>query len=353
MVTRLFCTVILAISCGHLVHAFPIPHIPLSSLILQSDLIVEAKVGGMQERIVRSAHGTGSVATYRFITLDVHFVLLGDSQLRQIEVMAPPMDLICPAPAEFREGEVVLAFLRKTGSGIGFETCGLSYGTKYLDASSRKVYAERIAEFLIIKEIEKEAAREQEYLVWVARLTEDRATRLDGACILDNWNGRFIDGIPDSYKKLLTNRLLLLADFRHEDKALLSLVAKWDSARVISFLIKKLEPHDQQLRPCTDWMLRELMELRPLPEMEDLYNSFVNLKRVENALRARVYLILLRAQLKNEIDQDDLVRVVAILHSTNISNPLSNQVAIVRKVQALYARALGELRLPATSPPPP
>lgn len=111
-----------AVSTG--AYAFPIPPVPLWSLVEQSDTIVLAKV--MEVREPRWGAKNDRPALY-VATLRVLETWKGPAA-GEIEVKVP--SLICPAPPRYVEGEDVVAFLAGEDQGWG-TTVGLSYGTLY------------------------------------------------------------------------------------------------------------------------------------------------------------------------------------------------------------------------------
>ncbi len=111
-----------AVSSG--AYGFPIPPVPLWSLVEQSDTIVLAKV--VEVREPRWGAKNDRPALY-VVALRVLETWKG-SAVGEIEVKYP--SLICPAPPRYVEGKDVLAFLSGKDSGE-WTTVGLSYGTLY------------------------------------------------------------------------------------------------------------------------------------------------------------------------------------------------------------------------------
>jgi hypothetical protein len=122
--------VLLAVSLAVVVssgaHAYPIPPVPLWSLVEQSETIVLAKVVEVRE----PRWGAKNDRPALFVaTLRILETWKGPA-VGEIEVKYP--SLICPAPPRYVEGENVLAFLSGKDSGE-WTTVGLSYGTLYLE----------------------------------------------------------------------------------------------------------------------------------------------------------------------------------------------------------------------------
>lgn len=115
----------IAVSLG--AYAYPIPPVPLWSLVEQAETIVVAKVVKVEEPRGRGEEdepGPGlSVATLRVLET------WKGPAVGEIEVKFPA-GLICPAPPRYFEGEDVVAFLAGDDQGWG-TTVGLSYGTLY------------------------------------------------------------------------------------------------------------------------------------------------------------------------------------------------------------------------------
>jgi hypothetical protein len=112
-----------AVSAG--AHAYPIPPVPLWSLVEQAETIVVAKVVKVEES---RGKGTDDDMPLAVATLRILETWKGTEQ-GEIEVRFPA-GLICPAPPRYFKGENVVAFLAGEDEGWG-TTVGLSYGTLY------------------------------------------------------------------------------------------------------------------------------------------------------------------------------------------------------------------------------
>ncbi|HEX6901319.1 MAG TPA: hypothetical protein VF789_16460 [Thermoanaerobaculia bacterium] len=121
----LLLTVSLAVVGSLGAHAYPIPPVPLWSLVEQAETIVVARVVKVEEPRGRGEDDDMPLAV---ATLRVLETWKGAEQ-GEIEVRFPA-GLICPAPPRYFEGEDVVAFLAGEDEGWG-RTVGLSYGTLY------------------------------------------------------------------------------------------------------------------------------------------------------------------------------------------------------------------------------
>lgn len=125
--SKVLLTVGLAVLMSSGAHAYPIPPVPLWSLVEQAETIVVAKVVKVAEPRGRGEDDEPGPAL-SVATLRVLETWKGPAA-GEIEVKFPA-GLICPAPPRYFEGEDVVAFLGGEDQGWG-TTVGLSYGTLY------------------------------------------------------------------------------------------------------------------------------------------------------------------------------------------------------------------------------
>jgi hypothetical protein len=123
-------------------------------LIEKSDLIVVGKVAS----VGKDPSGEHSIAT---LTDLIH---LTGPELTMVEVNYQP-DMICPAPAQYKTGTDVVAFLTIVDEQVF--TTGLVYGAKTLPEEERKVYVQRIREFLAIDEADDGKRNVNQVANWV------------------------------------------------------------------------------------------------------------------------------------------------------------------------------------------
>jgi len=89
---------------------------------------------------------------------------------------------MCPAPPEFQEGELIVAFLQRERESGEWEVVSLSYGTRPIPVpEARDAYHARVVEMTKILEMEESKSRGEAILDWLMRCIESPYTRLDGA----------------------------------------------------------------------------------------------------------------------------------------------------------------------------
>jgi len=126
--------------------------------------------------------------------INVRFSLFGESpaRLRPISVLlgTPPdglievhfdPNIICPSPPRFPERTNVLAFLRKSRNGKGYETVALSYGAKTVSDEEATAYSQRITEWLDLERRHPNGIPTNAVVEWLVKCVEMRATESEGA----------------------------------------------------------------------------------------------------------------------------------------------------------------------------
>lgn len=250
---------------------FPIFPVPLRHLILESEVIVWARVepGG-------AAAATSLKSTIPYISirgsspapLRVYKVLKGPATNGElIEVHYQP-DLTCPTPPSFPPGSNVLAFLRAREA-RGYETIGLHYGAKLLSEEEATSYFMRISEFCQIASNHNPAVPatrdpfgvpvpNKAMLEWLVRCVEDPVTRWEGGVELIPTSG-LISGTGtatglasrlDANQFLrLSNTLFRIQYLSYRDLPLLELFRQHSPRRTIPFLIDYLRAAQQIIPP--------------------------------------------------------------------------------------------------------
>jgi len=144
--------------------AYPISPATLWQLVEEAHLIVVAHVDDVSENVARLR----VLETWKGASAAVV----------EVEFMV----FICPAPARYERGEVVLAFLERGPRGRvqagRYSTLHMSYGTLYPRATDRAVFRARVAEALDAQSDPQRAARRKR--AWLIRCGERRATRWQG-----------------------------------------------------------------------------------------------------------------------------------------------------------------------------
>lgn len=110
-------------------YAYPISPVTLWSLVERADTVVVGVVTRVEHQLSAPSPKVPLPLTYDRAHIEAHNTLKGEHrpqlQVRYFGNMA------CPAPPRYLEGELVLAFLARTGHGPELRTVGLSYGSLY------------------------------------------------------------------------------------------------------------------------------------------------------------------------------------------------------------------------------
>ena len=173
MSKKIIFTAIIAIGILQTTFAYPIEPVTLRELIQNSESIIWAYVDDI---IVDTASSSYPQTTAK---LEIKEELQGRMGKKIIHVSFHA-DMICPAPARYKKGELVLAFLYRSKDEGKWYTQSLSYGTKYLDEDGYKVYRDRILEMQDIKEIKDEKLRSQKTLDWLLCCMDHPVTEREG-----------------------------------------------------------------------------------------------------------------------------------------------------------------------------
>lgn len=165
--------------------AFPIPPQTLWELTRGADRVVLARVhhihpdrdegDELDERYRRFRMDPGLA---ELEILDTWVGPAGDASVR---VRYHP-EWGCPAPPSYRDGERVLAFLRRGDGDGSFETVGLSYGTQYPADDELTALKERVLEAARLHALQEVPDRLR--ADWAVRAIADPATRWDGVLSL-------------------------------------------------------------------------------------------------------------------------------------------------------------------------
>jgi len=253
MKLRIISSLFLVFAFCQNVLAYPIPPVPLRTLIIGSDAIVSAQVLKV-ERIEGDHDWTDSKAT-----LQIKEMLKGEIKSKTIFVYFSA-SMTCPAPADYQVGKTVLAFLNKmTKRKNSFYTPTLSYGTKYLKDQEWKIYKQRITELLEIQSLVNEDAKIKLTIDWLIKCAHEPILSWDGLHDLSSESSFMADYDKDcneyTLKYKLTERqsievrkLLFSTAERtgYIELGLVDLVMKENDKELMDFLVKqfKLEGSD-------------------------------------------------------------------------------------------------------------
>ncbi len=185
------------VALAQLALCWPISPQSLRKLILNSDLIVIAKVHDKMPEPKQPTASFDSVSktqtsTYSFnwgdgiADLNIIEILNGKIDNNEsIKVIYEP-NMVCPAPARYDDESTVIAFLSKTSNSNIYETTGLSYGSKIMANDDEiKAYKTAISEFLILNKIRDKNQRNIAIANWLLQCSLNTYTQHEGIMDLD------------------------------------------------------------------------------------------------------------------------------------------------------------------------
>ncbi|MGN6647534.1 MAG: hypothetical protein ACTHJT_13515 [Cytophaga sp.] len=159
---------------GYVLCAYPISPRPLRKLVAESQYIVYADVvdvNAVSDTDIWSDHKASLV---------IREIYQGEFIQDTIEVHFRPT-MICPAPARYKTGTSVLAFLYKVDSLNFYETQALSYGAKEMTTHEELMaYEARIREMQQINTIKDSIDRNTKTKDWLVTCAIDPYTRWEG-----------------------------------------------------------------------------------------------------------------------------------------------------------------------------
>ncbi|GEM_PF-1134471 len=263
--------------------AYPISPRPLRKLIMESELIVWAKVlivGKEKENNKKDNFWERDYAL-----LQVNELLQGKIKDTALKVYFSS-EMICPAPGVFFKNEQVLAFLDKNKKAGGYTVHALSYGVKHgLDATAYAVYKERIKEMQALLEMDDSGEKDEQILEWLVKCAEDKATRWEGVYELSpgsdfmSYYDREGPVRKDIYlngeqRQRLFNALLFIDTINYSDIPLVDIVTGINDAAMLDFLKKGLlKAHTTSLW-MSQYIMNRIVLLTADKELEKLLENF-------------------------------------------------------------------------------
>jgi hypothetical protein len=286
------------------------PALPLRRLYDESQLIAVAQAG--QSEDVEAAKYGSLVKTELFISQSIK----GENKAMVYVyhwVYENKQTVLLP-------GENLLVFLQRQMPDRGKPALGgyapidSHYSLKKLSEAALKVYVSRLEE---LDEILQADEPDRKAIVeWLVRLAEDPVTQWEGSTELawslddieveepqeeaseeltqEEPSGEaktveiripsrkksrargFASLLTDEQKKRLTSALLDIESLAGDESDLIKLVSKWDSAKVVPFLIAQLRKHEDN-PPAWTWTivntLSEILDDQKISELADDYNQ--------------------------------------------------------------------------------
>ena len=281
MKNLLVCLVFLvSISTNAIGDFYPIKPRPLRSLINEAEVIIIGQV------IESNPSNQENSWTTDVATIAVKEVLQGDEENESIKVYYTP-NMICPAPARYPKGSIVLAFLDKHED--NYITHALSYGSKVLSEEELDLYKSRIIEMFEINKEKDKSKKRIKVTDWLVKCAKHRATRWEGTYELSPKSDfmSFYDRnrnknpyiLNSNQIKELRDVLFNIEDIDSRDLGLVDIAMESDSdVEMRNFLVDQLKRENVGIWECEFVMSRinfieKKGELaRILTELEEGYN---------------------------------------------------------------------------------
>jgi hypothetical protein len=172
--------------------AYPIPPQTLWDVTRAAEVIVVAHIDSVRQTDYVEDEDRRELEPSHFATLTVTETLKGDAK----GVITVPYDgnMVCPAPPEYRAGQVVVAFLTRRGA--SWDTVDLSYGTRYPGDAKRLADMKQVIA-LASTMPQRGGSDEEPPMSWVLTAISHPATRWDGLFALHHE----ADGEHSSYSQ--------------------------------------------------------------------------------------------------------------------------------------------------------
>ncbi len=272
-----FCMII-----GQMTYAYPIVPHPLRLLISESPYIVYADVVA-----IAPLSDTIEWLDDKAI-LFVRDIYQGEVVKDTIEVHFSP-NMICPAPARYKAGTSVLAFLYKDDSLDFYETYALSYGCKEINAPEEiAVYKTRIREMQDINRMQDSIARNSKIKDWLIACAVNPYTRWEGVYELSpgsdfmsyyDYNTdktTVLQTLSESQIATLRQALLKTDSLSYQDMGLIDLVGTKNDTELLTFLIDRFKKTDGEYI----WVRIEIMDR--IAEISDRNDLKKIVKKINN-----------------------------------------------------------------------
>jgi hypothetical protein len=263
--------------------AYPISPRPLRKLIMESELIVWAKVLDVGKE--KENKKKENFWEYDYAILQVHELLHGKIKDTALKVYFSS-GMICPAPGVFFKNEQVLAFLDKSKKAGSYTVHALSYGVKHgLDATAYAMYKERIKEMQALLEMDDSREKDEQILEWLVKCAEDKATRWEGvyelspgsdfmSCYDREGPVRKDIYLNRAQRQRLFNAVLFIDTINYSDIPLVDIVTGMNDAVLLDFLKKRLLKTDTTSLWMSQYIMNRIVRLSADKELEKLLENF-------------------------------------------------------------------------------
>ena len=266
-------SIVFGVIIGQMVYAYPIVPHPLRLLISEAPYIVYADV------VEVSAVSDTEEWSDDKASLVIREIYQGKLSQDTIEVHFTP-NMVCPAPARYKTGTSVLAFLYKEDSLNYYETYALSYGCKEMNASEEiAVYKTRIREMQDINTIQDSITRNTKTIDWLITCAVNPYTKWEGVYELSPGSDFMsyydyrtdkniaLQTLAQSQVETLRQALLKTDSLSYPDMGLIDLVATENDPEVLTFLIDRFKKTEQE----SMWFRIEIMSrIAEISDREEL-----------------------------------------------------------------------------------
>lgn len=286
-------TIFIFVLLGQQTFAYPITPQTLRKLISRSQYIVIALIDNPAEEgekffdpktndtLIRFRFGGDGLAN-----LKIKEVLKGNPHnLEHIQV-AYEAGMICPAPPNYPDKEMVIAFLGKEDTIGTYFTYGLSYGSKIMENDKElNSFKTRINEYIDILKIKNKRKRKLETVEWLVKCAEDKYTRWEGAYELSR-KGDFMSYYDRSKNERLSKNLTKKQLYRLDsaffstdtisdnEMCLSNLISKDNYPKLKKHLIKSLKFSDYFI---SDEIMQKIIEIAPNSDLQSILDEFESL----------------------------------------------------------------------------
>lgn len=286
-------TIIVFVLFGQQTFAYPITPQTLRKLILRSQYIVIALIdnpdkGGEKffdpktnDTLERFSFGGDGLAD-----LYIKEILKGKPDNQQHILVSYETGMICPAPANYPDKKLVIAFLGKEDTSKTYFTYGLSYGSKIMENETElNAFKARITEYIDILKIKSKHKRKLATVEWLVKCAEDKYTRWEGAYELAR-KGDFMSYYDRSkdeqfYKKLSISQMHRLDSaffatdtIGYNEMCLANLISKDNYPKLKKHLLKNLSFANYYI--ATD-IMKKILEFTPNAELQQIFDEADNL----------------------------------------------------------------------------
>ncbi len=270
------------------VFAYPITPQTLRKFIERSQYIVIATIDNPQklakyyDEKVKDTLELFSFGGDGLADLNIKEILKGKpSNSNNIQVTYEA-GMICPAPADYPDKKVVIAFLAKDDTSKTYYTVGLSYGSKIMDSENEITsFKKRISEYLEILKIKNKRKRKSATVEWLVKCAEDKFTRWEGAYDLSRQGDfmsyydrskdeQFYKLLTRSQKHRLDSSFFATDTIGYNELCLANLISKDNYPKLKQHLLKSLTLSNFYI---SQEIMKMIIEISPNVELQMIFEE--------------------------------------------------------------------------------